>query len=582
MNYSISILGESLDLNQKSKIGIHKTLLDLSDLASRGMAITNSIIIPFSKKNDRLLGFPSRIASNNKAFETSPEYILFDSSGIISRGNIVIKSFNNRTGIKIQMAEGYSLWSLAGKRKLNDIVNHEDDFIFNDTNMNSLKTKTSSVFLTALYDSIGNGTNTALDTYVYTRPCINFLPLLNRVVNELGYSLDVSDVGTHTEIEDVGCLSNTNEFYVSDFKRSIDRLSITGIIPLSGWTNVFSKTGNVSLSGGDTLTNNLYKTSYVFKGWVESLNGSQLLFTFGSNIERVLVPPGRTFINFRSDEVEIGTALVISAESTVKLEDTFIYSAIPESAIFDIEGAINIVNYLVLSDYNLPQITYKEFIKVLMRMFFLDLDIDELKKTAKLKYLPNYSQPDSAIDLSNAVDRDIEFESGNLYAQLNVLSYANDEDVSPNLGAAYFNVENSNAQQSKDFLRIGEFSASNELVASGENIVSVKIYNDVDSKRESISDRIVYFSEVGAFGFNAVFNPISFQRLLSNHYSAFINNTKRERVTTLNVYLNHSQYREIIKNPVVYVDFMNATFLITKISDYSRNNLCKLPAIKLN
>jgi hypothetical protein len=577
--YRIQINGEEVELNQKTRIILNKMILDLEDFANRGINFTNAFTLPFTAKNDRLTGYPSRLASNNQAFEENQTYLLLDEFGIISRGDVVIKSFDDKKGIKIQLAEGFGFWALAGRKLLSDLDLHGQDFVFTTANMNARKPKSTGVFVTALHSATGATTDTALNTYQYTRPTYYFRRVLNEIVAELGYELDYSNTLELTELDFIGCLSNTKDFFVSDLKYRIQDVTNAGDLDISAGTPVFTKAGNVSLSV-DTLTNNLYKTGYVIKGWVQSDFSTQINFNFNGNIERVLVPKGRSFINFKTDAAEIGSSLVISTSTSVYFEDVYIYSAISEGDIFDIEAAINITDYLVLADYNLPQHTYKQFIKNLFKLCFLTFDIDENTKKITLSYIPSQVSSNGAVNLSGSVERYYEVKSGSVYGQLNSMSYDNDEDVGVNLGTLFFNVENKNAKESKDFLSVSEFSASREVTATGLTFVTVQIYNTVESKREAVKDRIIYLDEVGGFGVNATFAPLGWSRLYSNHYVSFIEATKRERTSVLSAKITTLQYRSIQKRPVIYVDFLNANFFVSEISDFDNVELCKLTVIK--
>ena len=162
------------------------------------------------------------------------------------------------------------------------------------------------------------------------------------------------------------------------------------------------------------------------------------------------------------------------------------------------------------------------------------------------------------------------------------MQYANDEDINPNLGTAFFTVENKAAQESKIFLDIPEYSASNELSVSGENIIVCSIYNVTENKRSAIKDRIVYFESTGAFGFNAVFNLISFQRIFSDVYAEFIEATKRERGANINAYITKLQFSQLSEFPIVYIDSFKSHFLISSISGFDQKQPATLTAVKYN
>ena len=183
--FSLLINGESAELDQRVSIQLSKIYLDLSDLSKRGLNFTNAFSLPFTSVNDRLTGYPSRLASDNQAFEENQTYQLIGEGGLISAGNVVIDSFDDKKGIKIQLAEGYGFWSTLGKKLLNDLIVHDQDFEFNDTNMDALKARTTSIFITALHSSTGGANNTtALFNYDYTRPCYYFRNVLEKIISE--------------------------------------------------------------------------------------------------------------------------------------------------------------------------------------------------------------------------------------------------------------------------------------------------------------------------------------------------------------------------------------------------------------
>ncbi len=187
--YRLLIDGIEAELNRDTKINVSRTVFDLSDLSKRGMKFTNAFVIPITNTNDKILGYPSRLASNNQAFERTYPYQLEDINTIVSTGRVVIKDYDEKKGIKIQLVEGYDFWSLAGQKRLNDVVNHGDDFQFNASNMNALKFKTSSVFVTALHTATGNKNDTALVNYKYTRPCYNFKVVLEKICANISFDI---------------------------------------------------------------------------------------------------------------------------------------------------------------------------------------------------------------------------------------------------------------------------------------------------------------------------------------------------------------------------------------------------------
>lgn len=578
------INSQEIDLSRDTKIQLNRLLFDLSDMDKRGITITNTITCPPTTNNKRILGNANRYTTNNKAFEGKYKYNLLDDVGVVSSGTVVIRSYDENKGIKIQLSEGFDFWGRASEKKLNDLVNHADDFKFTAANMDSLKTKSSSVFLTALHTATGNTTDTALVNYNYTRPCIAFKPLLDKVVSDLGYTIDYDVVLTNTLLSDIGCLSNSKEFVVSDYKVRFQSEQFNGAIdPSSGVSIIPSTMLNTTPISGN-IAFNLYKTGLVFKGSVFSPRACRIEVQFPNRTERISIPQGQSFLNYRTDPSGVGDTVSINTTDQIEFEDLYLYSIIKEADIFEVEGSITLGNSsdssYVLGDYNLPLMTYKEFIKVLFKMFFLDADVNEVNKTIKLTYLNGAVSQANNIDISDRVNINNSFTSGNLYARLNEMGYSNDEDIDSELGSLFFTVQNDNAPAYKKWISVDQFSASNQVTTGVNVFVTAPIYNTVENKRASVKDRIVYFANEGSFGFNAQFNPISFTQLHSNYYLDFISNTSVERVFDFEVQLKKILFNSLSRKRLVYIKEYESLFLITRVKGFDNEALTKIEAIK--
>ena len=577
--YRLFIEGVEAELNQSADVQIQKTIIDLSDISKRGMKFTNAFTLPISNTNRKIFGYPSRLASNNRSFERKYSYQLLNSNSILSTGDAVLKEYDDKKGIKIQLLEGFDFWSLAGQKKLDDVVNHGDDFLFNNANMDALKLKSSSVFLTALHTTTGNKTDTALTTYQYTRPCINFRSVLDKICADVGYSVDYGNVIQFTQLEDIGSLSNAKDFFVSDFKYRFEQFAFSGGLQIDSGDPVIAPYDSTTLSG-DTLTFNTYKTGIVIKGTITAPNDTTLLIEFSDRTERIAISRGTNFINYRSDSTDIGNTCQISCADVCTFDDVYIYSVLREGDVFDIREAIDISNLYVLGDYNLPLMTYQAFVKLFCKMFFLDVVADPQTKTLQFHYMAQDIDSNNVTDLTDNIQRNHTVKPGKVYGKLNAFSYANDNDIDSELGRAYFTTENENAPPTKEFISISEFSASDEITASGETIITASIYDVAEEKRQSVSDRIVFFADTGAFGFNAVFSPIAWPRLYSDHYFDLIENTKRERPETLDVKINSILFSKLQRNPVIYDGGQESNFLISSIKKFDEKNLAVLEVVK--
>ena len=580
-----------MELNEATKLQLSRTVLDLSDISIRGINISNSLNAPFTKKNDRLLGYPSRVNSNNAAFEETQPYTLTSQNNIVSTGEVVITSFDEKKGIKIQLAEGYGFWSTIGKKRLNDLDLFEFDEEFGNAAFNSLQSKTSSPWLWALADNLGNPNETALDNLQYSRPSYRFRILIDQIVSQAGYSIDLSNLLEVTNYDDIGCLGNTRDFAVTDYKtRWEGSLMSAGIIDVSTGNVEFSENGNVAVVG-DSFENQLYKTSYAIKGYVDAVIDSVISISYTLNSETttelVTVPKGRSFLNFRTDEIEIESITTFSTSENILFEDVRIYSHILESDIVDIEGdwkgngQNSILNgYQMLTDYNTPNITQSVLFKSVIKMLFLKVDVDELTKTVFIKPFSDILDTNNAIDLSGKAKRFPSVKSGKSFGQLNLLTYTNDDSIGEDLGQATFFIDNKNAVPSKKFISISQFSASRQTIVDDNTTVDVKIYSRLPATRESTKDRVVEFITGDGIDYTATFSGVSFQNLYSVNYIRFIESVKRERILPVKMLLSFRDFRRINDTPIIFLKEFNSYFLVLKISGFEEGEFCKVKMVK--
>lgn len=592
--FRLEIDSENVELDSKTKLQLSRLVLDINDISKRGINISNSLVLPFTTKNDRLTGYPSRLNSNNTAFETNASYILTQQNNIISTGDVILKSFDEKKGIKIQLAEGFGFWTLLGKSEMNDLDLFDFDVVFNSATFDILKFKTSSPFLWALDLASGDSSETALNHLQYSRPQYRNRILLDKIVEQSGFSIDYTNLFSETEIDDVGFLSNSNDFVVTDYKRRWENIVIpSGDIVQTTGVLEFTFAGNVTLVGND-LINQLYTTSYVVKGVVNSQFKTSLVITATGTetiIETIPIPKGRSFINFRTSELEINSATVFSISDEVLFEDIRIYSHINESDIVDIEGTWkglgqqSILNgYQILTDYNLPSMTQHVFFKTLIRQFFLKVDIDNLKKEVTLKSFADILSTNNAIDLTGKSLRFPVFTSGKSYGQLNILSYENEDTISEEMGRVTFNIANKNARPSKDFIVMNEYSASKETVISGNDTVDVDIYTilsaNVEASRQAIKNRIVIFKTGVGIPFTATFSGVGWKSLFNDNYAPFINSTERERMTKIKILLSFLDFNRLNDKPIIFIGELNSYFLVLKISGFEEGEFSTLTMIK--
>lgn len=587
--YRLFVNGEEIEMSYDTKISVSRKIFDLSDISVRGVQFTNAFTIPVTAKNLRLTGNPQVLSSNNNAFEKTVPYALEDNTSLVSSGQLIVKEFDEKKGIKVQLSEGADFWGLIEGLELKDLVLDAFDFEFTNANMDAKITLASNdIFVTALHNA-GDPDDTALVSYNKTRPFFRFRPILDAIASRAGYTINYNNVLTDTELNLVGCASNADRFVFSDFRLRFQQQVFLGQLDLPSGVSEFDL-GHVTVSGNQ-MTNTLYKTSYVLKGTFTASVPSTVRFVFNDRVESFLIPIGTTTQNFISDESEIGSTLIIETSENVFLENVLLYTHITETEIFDVDQDFTAVfGFFVLSDYNLPEITCKDFMKIVMKMFFLNVTTDNLKREIEFTRFVDALNTNNVVNLSNGVVRNNSWSTGEVYGKINYLAYANDENVDVDLGRATFLVENINAPEINDFITIDDFSASEQTLIDGETVVSYNIYpppppvtdppTEPDISRDSLKDRIVFFNQTGDFGINATFFEISFNRLYSNHYFQFVENTIRERVITFKAFLTFQEFSDIQRRPLILEPDLGGLYLVTDIEGYTEDGLTTLKCVK--
>ncbi len=224
------------------------------------------------------------------------------------------------------------------------------------------------------------------------------------------------------------------------------------------------------------------------------------------------------------------------------------------------------VPYLV-ADYNLPLITAKSFFKDIMKMFFLGVKIKTSPRGVVFEKIA--LDTINNVDLTNKIDEVNAYTVANMYSKLNVFRYANDENVSNELGSYFFNGKIPTNEGFKDFIVIDNFSASVE----DSGVAKLDIYNN--NARVSIKDRVL----ITANGV-ARFAPLSFNNLVPLHYENFIESTSEQKLIILKAVINSADFKALQARPIIYDDFLNRFLLVLSIDNFEEGYFTQLKCLK--
>ncbi len=571
--FRLIISNEEAGLSTKVKIQLSKSLFTVGNIAQRGVKFSNVFTLPYTDANNRALGYPSRLKSNNRAFKSTAPYVLLGGGGIVSRGSVTVKSFDVKKGIKIQLTEGQSFWGRAGGLKLNDLDLWDHAFIYNSNNNHPPKSP-ENVFVFGRVSSAYNGASEI------KRPCVYFRGVLEAIATSLGYSIDYGSSIGDSDINSLGCLSNATGFYVCSARAKFNGgfeglLNFEGTVVYRGDFAEFNKTELV----GKTV-----QCSYVFKGWAECPSVTEVTFNYNGRKQSLWLPSGRSFVNFKTDAVKKDTSITITLGGLVKLDEVSVFTLISEKDLIksrvtegetvDIGTASNIDRFLVPADYNMPVQTCKRFVSILAALNFLDFQVDEIKKVVKVVQLGGSLNRGNSIDLSGRVSLPVSYAPGRLFAKLNTMTYGNDTSLPPSLGSGDFFVDDDGAKGSAPFINVTEYSASEEVGP----LLHAPIYDVGKVERASLKERIAYIPD-GAYP-AVSFSQISMKSIYSKYYSVWVLATQRGLATTLTVDLTFLQFKRLQHNPVFYVSGLSSYFIAVGITGFDGRKPCKIKAVR--
>ncbi len=601
-NFKLYIGNELADFDSSSKIFLNGTLLDISDISKRGLLFTNVLTLPGTNRNERILGFPFRVKK-----EAPHLFSLLYKNQLIGSGEVDIQSFDKRKGIKVQLLLGGGFWKDAENLMLNDLVLDDYDFLFGD-----LK---KLVFSNRIFNK-GNTSQlvTGGSADLFTpRPTYAFKPLIDLIAERLGYSIDYGDTLVKTDISQTGCISNAKDLLVSDYK--VRFLDYT--IPKGRYINFNDGDKKTNVSRGIIYGKHYDKTRIssnqleppkiplylIIKGFITSITTTRIEVRKNLNDEVIhsfVVKEGRNFYNEISPEIVTGTSESIQVISGIRvfLNDVTISTAYKESSIFNFrknESKKNIdyfkdnppgdlplppsgfaqmgyytdiSSFYVLSDYNLPDLTCKDFLKEIIKMNFLSFDINENKKEIKIIPLGKNIDTNNSVDLSNNIeDVKLTYATPKYFASKTLLSYNNDKDVKET--GNYVFLSDDIKGETKKFLKVESFSAS---ITYGVNS-HLFIYDIKNNTRKELTDRVVYTE-----GGDVYFEPLSMENIYIKYYKNLVDNISAE--CSMNIKLDYNLFRKLYDSPLFYVSGLAQYFLMLSIEGFDGEGLCKVKCIK--
>ncbi len=609
-NFQLYIEDELADIGAATKLFLNRTFLDMGDISKRGLLFTNVLTLPATHRNERIFGFPF----HGKA--KPPSFLLLYRHQVIGNGVIDVQSFNRQKGIKIQLVLDSGFWREAEELMLNDLVLDDYDFLFKDLKEDGFSNRIFNKGKTYQLVTAGSA-----DLFT-PRPNYAFKPLIDLISERLGYSIDYGDTLEKTDIRQTGCISNAKDLLVYDYKvrflnHTIPRERHINFndgheIYKAGHTVIYNvKKYLTTTTIGNTLVSTLKPPEIplylIMKGFITTpgigeviIKGRKTLDGAYSEVSKFYLSNERDFYNYISPEIDITkyAYLRIQFPEGVLLKDLTISTAYKESSIFKYRETeckereeflkkyplsnikrlengyarkgyyTDISDFYVLSDYNLPNLTCKDFLREIMKMNFLAFDINENKKEIKITPLGKNIDAKNSVDLSNRIeDVKLTYATPKYFASKNTLSYNNDKDVGES--GKYAFLSDDIKGETKEFLKVESFSSSQNY----EKNVFFYIYDIAKNTRKELTDRVVYTK-----GENVYFSPLSMEEIYTKYYKNLVDNTAAE--CTLNINLDFAHFGQLADSPLFYVSGLAQHFLALSIEGFDGVGLCKVKCVK--
>ncbi|MCJ7447914.1 MAG: right-handed parallel beta-helix repeat-containing protein [Bacteroidales bacterium] len=284
--------------------------------------------------------------------------------------------------------------------------------------------------------------------------------------------------------------------------------------------------------------------------------------------------------------------------------------------VINIEDVIIAYGSDIVPHYHLPDITQKDFIKMVCNLFGLIPEANPRSRKVKFwNYSILYDNIPIARDWSAYLserDDEVEFKFGD-YAQHNYLRYKESEDVVKDRGMGVMQVEDENLPFEKDVVDL-EFSTTDEVTILTDVDVSRIAFNKYNpdtgayDQERSIDPRLVYVNEIqdpytsppytkefdirtlvppGTGWIGHIVDPKKASTLeiyfstLSEYYSALANMLNETNLRRCKFNLPVYEVAGFRHDVPIYVSQYKAYFYVNKINNYVPGQLCTIDLIKL-
>lgn len=570
----LEVNGIKADLGNATP-AITRKSFDIENPQDRFIDITNRFVLPYTPVNNEIFNSPLAVNSSNDSFDKFytvkyiDQFIIFNGYGILTGGN-------RRKGYELQIIDKstdvFAYLDALLTAKLWD----DYDIYLTTTSRNTVDNESIDhpiVWPHICYHKKKISSKTSLTDLKYSRPCIYLPGLLNLRLSDIGYSF--------TSTKKLALTLNHENFFFTSYQKIITGTVNDG----NNFSNLNVDDFSTYVTVGSTTIDVLgLQSKFRLRGTIEA--SADLVITISAYDSVAGTTEVQKFnISSEDTEIDIETGELQSENNTLSysfavsggdltMTACYLYSLHPEKDVTNLDTN-PFSGFLIKVQDNLPDITFKDIYKTMCISENSTHIIDTLDRIFELRSFANINKLNS-LDWSDRFIQETDDISGTFsnLAKKNWLRYDNDETVPKYLGRSYFEVNNDTLQDEKDYI-VFPFSASEQTEISGNEIVSINMYEDT----MRISDQTINIRLIEVDSGYSSFSNLDWNNL-KLEFEGLFNSLYRIRAINCKMSLNKLDVLGWDLVQLVYIDYYSAYFIVNEISDFVSNTLTDVKLLK--
>ena len=592
MSFRLEIEGQTANIGNEI-IALSKKGFDISNLANRGIQISNRINLPFTQENHKIFNSAYVINSDNNYMDKYFKAKILDNFFIFNGVGFISKINNN---YQFQLVEKSKEFFDNLEKSIKELDFESNDITFNYTDYGNYKLLSNSIWVwpaVCMHEdkqsSILDGNPSGLK---YSRPMFRFKTILDKIFEENKWSITYDQ----TIINNFAISSNHDKFFVTSYQKTLDAtIAVTVTHTLTGLnTNDFENnvtTTNTTIDIGSVIT------TFRLRGAVSV--DSDFYIILKANDGAAKITEQRFYINQNTTEIDIFTdkfetddannyvEIILEGTGNFEFDNVYLYTLIDESD-FDDLNTNPLLNYRVKVHDNLPEKSQYQIFKEAVLFTNSVINPDSLNKSIELNSLKilsklyNENWSDKYVEDSDHKPG-ISSKLGN-YAQKNWLKYNNDHTINQYAGSDYFNINSEILKDETDLITF-PYSASIDIEISTYEMAHFNIYgyNDTDSvyeKINSLNERIVYVYNDPTDTFTlGRFVELEWKNMRV-YWNSIFESLYRPRFIDAEFNLKSLDFYNFNFLRTVYIEKLKSNFIVLNIDDFRTNELTKCQLLK--